>query len=178
MAQATRAKPIPKLEQFGVTECGVVVRLLDAATGGHKAGKIYKACRTTTSPYLYVKLCCKNVAKSYSVHRLVALAWIPNPENLPEVNHKDGDKTNNHRTNLEWVSRSQNKRHAFEVLGVQGPREFKSPRCVVSNEDVCIMKHRHDLGETYKQIARDYEISPTHVGRLIQGTRRGYLNDN
>ena len=52
-----------------------------------------------------------------SVHRLVAEAFIPNPENKETVNHIDGNKNNNNIDNLEWVSRRQNSLHSYHVLG-------------------------------------------------------------
>lgn len=50
------------------------------------------------------------------IHRLVAETFLPNPNNLPEVNHKDGNKENNSFTNLEWVSGEQNRAHAKAMM--------------------------------------------------------------
>lgn len=58
--------------------------------------------------YLKVNLYKNNKQKQYYVHRLVAEAFIPNPENLPEVNHKDENKLNNNAENLEWCDREYN----------------------------------------------------------------------
>ena len=62
--------------------------------------------------YLRVGFRVNNVLKNYLIHVLVANAFIPNPENKPQVNHKDGNKLNNNVSNLEWVSAFENVIHA------------------------------------------------------------------
>lgn len=52
--------------------------------------------------------------KIHKIHRLVAFSFIPNPENKGDVNHKDGNKRNNHILNLEWMTRSENIQHAWD----------------------------------------------------------------
>lgn len=67
--------------------------------------------------YLFVSL--RKDGKTYikKVHRLVAQEFIPNPENKPQINHKNGIKTDNFIENLEWVTNSENILHAYRVLG-------------------------------------------------------------
>lgn len=55
--------------------------------------------------------------KRYYIHRLLAEAYIDNPQNKPQINHKDGNRTNNNIDNLEWVTNSENQIHKFKVLG-------------------------------------------------------------
>lgn len=79
--------------------------------------------------YLKVTLSKNNTRKSCKVHRLVAIAFIPNPFNYPEVNHKDGNKTNNSHDNLEWCTRQQNIDHAYRTLKVKTSHSGgKNPR--------------------------------------------------
>lgn len=65
--------------------------------------------------YLQVDLWKNNIRTKFSVHRLVAEAFIPNPYDLPEVNHKDGNRENPNAENLEWCTRSQNINHAIQT---------------------------------------------------------------
>ncbi len=65
--------------------------------------------------YLHVILCNKGIMKIKLIHRLVAKAFILNPNNKPCINHKDGNKSNNDITNLEWVTYSENDLHAFKI---------------------------------------------------------------
>ena len=77
-------------------------------------------------PYYAYSLHIKNKRKICKVHRLVALAFIPNPDNKPQVNHKDGNKLNNHIDNLEWMTSKENHQHAWDTGLFEGKRLAKS----------------------------------------------------
>lgn len=87
----------------------------------HKNSIRILAQKTDKYGYLIVGLYYKKQRKHIGVHRLVALAFIPNPQNKPEVNHLDGDKTNNNDWNLEWATTAENIQHAFNTGIKVGP---------------------------------------------------------
>lgn len=70
--------------------------------------------------YLRVDLYNDHGRKHFKVHRLVAMAFVPNPEDKPQVNHIDGNNQNNSFTNLEWVTDAENKEHASNLRGYPG----------------------------------------------------------
>ncbi len=78
--------------------------------------RLLKPAKLTTN-YYQVNLHKNNTGKQISVHRLVAAAFIPNPSNKPQINHIDGNGLNNHVSNLEWCTRSENGLHSYRVLG-------------------------------------------------------------
>lgn len=80
----------------------------------HKKRQQILKPRRNPGGYLYVCFKVNGKNTNFAVHRIVANAFIPNPNEKQEVNHKDYDKTNNCVANLEWVSGSENKKHAFQ----------------------------------------------------------------
>lgn len=87
--------------------------------------KVIYPVNYTTNTYKLVTLQKGFDVRSFPVHRLVAMAFIPNPDDLPIVNHIDGTKCHNNVENLEWVSCADNIAHA-KLLGLRKPREKKN----------------------------------------------------
>lgn len=71
------------------------------------------------------------------MHRLVALAFIPNPANLPQINHKNGDKQDNRPCNLEWCNNAHNHLHRVHVLGGGVPQPVVRRTKVVWPDGLC-----------------------------------------
>jgi hypothetical protein len=86
-----------------------------------------------SSGYPQINISIRGKTKSFSVHRLVAEKFLPNPYNKPEVNHKNGKKRINRSSNLEWVTRSENMKHGFKtglisksMVGRTGKKHWRS----------------------------------------------------
>lgn len=104
---------------YEINEDGAIRSL--PRNGTVKEPRLIKS-RVHKTGYLY---CCLNKngnQKNYQVHRLVALAFIPNLDNKPQVNHKDGNKLNNNITNLEWVTAHENSVHSIRILNHRPPK--------------------------------------------------------
>lgn len=94
-------RPIPGFSKYGISIDGEVKHL--------RTGYIKKNCMNQNNKYYVVNLYDDNNKMCRPlVHRLVALTYLPNPNNLPQVNHKDENKLNNHRDNLEWCTAAYN----------------------------------------------------------------------
>jgi len=123
-------------------------------------------------PYLAYKLCKDGYEKTEQAHRLVAKAFIPNPLNLETVNHIDGNKFNNHVTNLEWMTQQENKASAFK-LGISEAwwKAEKHPRSSFTNEEVEEICRMFSQGIKPKDLAKSTSL-------LYQKLFRIYNRDN
>lgn len=79
----------------------------------HRVRKQVLKPRLNPGGYAYVSFNIRGHRKNFAIHRIVAKAFIPNPNDYPEINHKDYNRANNCVDNLEWVNSSQNKQHMF-----------------------------------------------------------------
>jgi hypothetical protein len=132
-------------------------------------GKILKPQVDRKWGGLNVILCNPFGQKRSKIHRLVAIAFIPNPQNKPEVNHIDGDRFNNCVSNLEWVTSSENKQHAYDT-GLKIP---------VKGEDHCRAKLNPELislaiamranGSKLKEISELVGVSSCTLSKAING---------
>jgi hypothetical protein len=119
----------------------------------------------TSRGYLQVVLCRGGKRRSCFVHRLVAEAFVPNPENKPEVNHKDGNKLNNDAENLEWVTRGENYLHAH-LTGLR-------PAAKLTPAQVAEIRRRLGEGEQQSELAKEFGVSQTQMSRIKNRTRWG-----
>lgn len=115
--------------------------------------------------------------KQALVHRLVAQAFIPNPENKPQVNHIDGNKLNNHVENLEWATGSENQKHAVEHglrVGLQGD---KHPDAALTSEQVSEIRKKITNNEaTLNELVNQYNLSYSTIYKAATGLK--YKNCN
>jgi NUMOD4 motif/HNH endonuclease len=122
--------------------------------------------------YMVVTLNKNGAGAQFRVHRLVAKAFVPNPENKPQINHKDTNKQNNQCSNLEWVTQSENAIHALESgISTRGDR---NGRCKIPTREMPKIKERIRNGETQRSLAKEYGVSTVIIGKIWRGTRKEY----
>ncbi|MFA2595213.1 NUMOD4 domain-containing protein [Bacillus cereus] len=116
--------------------------------------------------YVCVTLKVDGVKRHFRVHRLVAEAFIPNPLNKKQVNHIDGNKSNNQENNLEWVTAKENIAHAFET-GLNKPIREKKPVLMLDRETGKVLREFDSVREVYGILG----IQPSNIVKVIKGKR-------
>lgn len=152
--------PIKGYPDYEVSNYG---RVLSKKKSKHKILKL----RPHHKGYFKVTPYADYPQKNYFIHRVVALAFIPNPNKLPQINHIDCDKTNNHVSNLEWCDNTHNQRHA-KANGLS--------RCLVGSEnkaskitesDVRSIRDKFNNGYTAKMLGEEYGITAYTVYDVV-----------
>lgn len=100
-------------------------------------------------------------SRHFPLHRIIALTFIPNPENKPCVNHIDGNKLNNNIDNLEWCTYSENNKHAF-AIGLKMPSARKIPVICLTTGEVF---------ESMKLAANAYNLKSNNISQCCSGQR-------
>ena len=173
-------KVIEEFPNYEVSNLGRVRSIIHADSMGRtKGGNILKQAFDGKRNYLHVNLY-KDGSKTHStnVHRLVALAFIPNPNNLNEINHIDENKLNNRADNLEWCSHKYNNNYGSKYASTRGT---KNPMSKIDDSVVTFILNNHKSrgGEMRNiDLARKFNLSPTHVCAIAHGRRWGYDNSN
>jgi hypothetical protein len=120
MSVVEQWRPIAGLEgSYEVSDAGRVRRVERTLSRGGKAAKfsgVMLRTKVQRNGYEYVNLSCAGRKRTYAVHRLVATAFIPNPDGKPLVNHWDNNPLNNTAANLSWATTLENRRHACAQL--------------------------------------------------------------
>lgn len=149
--------PIIGHEKYKVSQCGLFLSF-------HKnsSGRVIKQ-HPNRKGYLKVRL----GGKTFLSHRIIAITFIDNPNNLPFINHKDGDKKNNHFVNLEWCTNQENATHA-KVNGLLRPRiGSKHGMSKISEVDVCEIRRLKSIGITHVNLAKQFGIGKSMVGYIV-----------
>lgn len=140
-------------------------------TGLVKTTKTGRILRPAIDARGYERVCLFKMDRDrrYKVHRLVAMAFVPNPDNLPQVNHIDGNKRNNNVSNLEWITNEGNMRHAKE----HGLRAGHERFCESRRKPVIATNIETGERIVFESILAAVKgIGTNHVTAVIKGQRK------
>lgn len=166
-------KDVPSYEgYYQVSSCGLiksisrVVKYRENHSGLRKE-RILKL-NVTKSGYVHAVICIDKVNKTVKVHRLVALAFIPNPENKPCVNHINGIKTDNRVENLEWCTYAENTQHAFKTKLKSGVKGEESHLSKLKTEDIMKIRLLYSEGcHSQNELGKMFNVSQSQIARII-----------
>lgn len=157
-------KIISYAKRYSISDDGKVKSYAKCKTGKYlkpsKSGKDKRG-------YLFVDIALDiGIYRQCQIHRLVAEAFIPNPDNKPCVNHKDGNKLNNNVSNLEWVTYKENTQHALNNNLLNPPIGERSGSCKISEVTAKNIVSDIISGKTNKEISEIYGLSNRHISSI------------
>ncbi len=133
-------------------------------------GKLVKG-EICANGYKRIHVSDEGIDFKYLVHRLVAEAFIANPENLPCVNHKDGNKQNNAADNLEWCSYSDNQKHAYRtgLKSAKGVLNSQHKLTEVQVKEIRSSYVKRSQGRNSRDLAKKYNVNPKTILDIVNG---------
>ncbi len=153
-------KEIPGYENYIITDVNTVFNV--------KRKKLIKV-QVDKDGYLVVQLWKNSKPKKFKMHRLVAMAFIPNPENKPQVNHINGIKFDNSIENLEWVTQSENMLHAYKI-GLQKPSDKQKESASNLHAKLVLNTQNGVYYKSIKEAAAFYgKYSEQNIGQKVLG---------
>lgn len=158
-------KGLYKISNFG--------RVRSFVLGGNNGCILLQS--THKQGYKRIRLSDGNSSLSYLVHRLVAIAFIPNPDNKETVNHLDGNKANNSVENLEWATQSENNKHAFRTglkRFTDKNQEASTRGHKVNKSQVIDIRNEFSNGKSLLNLSLEYSISKAQVCRIVNHKSR------
>lgn len=118
----------------------------------------------------------KNFRTCVRTHRVIAKAFIPNPEGKPEVNHIDSDRTNNNVKNLEWMTRKENILHSYRS-GKNNNRGENNPHSNLTRELVIEMRKLYKNGMTINEMAKKNDKPWNTVSNAVKGITWSHIKE-
>lgn len=125
----------------------------------------------------YLRLSLRRGGKQFKVlhHRVIAEAFVPNPDNKPFVNHKNGDKADNRPENLEWSTSKENTKHGYENgLIIRGGGQGSASK--LTKEEVVDIKQLIHVGNSNVEIANLFGVSPDAISKIKCGKTWKHVN--
>ena len=162
-------KDVPGYEgKYKISNKGNLIRLSHYSKRGRYYPESTPHSFKNYKGYIQTYLCDDNGRKTTTIHRLIAKAFIPNPDNKDQINHKNGIKDDNRIENIEWCNQSENMRHAFDTELKEGLPGEKNGRAILSQEEVDFIKTKYNNGETAKEIAKELNLKLSMVRYILK----------
>lgn len=151
-----------------VRSCNRIVKFKDGREREYKSVILRP---TTDKDGYYIFYLYKNKKKTnFSAHKLVAQTFIPNTDNKPQINHKNGNKTDNRAVNLEWVTPLENTQHAIKTNLRQALKGQYSPTAKLTNVQAKKIREEYiprDKKYGLKVLAKKYKMNPSTIHSII-----------
>lgn len=162
-------KDIPEYEgRYKISNYGSVI-----SVGGNEKSYFRKSKKKslikTKGGYWSVSFCVDLKRRIFDVHRIVAKLFVPNPDNKPFVNHKDGNKLNNRANNLEWCTQQENIIHAYENGLMFAPKGENHGMSKLTVSDILEMDIRYFIHfERMVDIAIKYKVKLSTINKILR----------